>query len=77
MTKVKDIDSSSVDSKSLGETTDVLNMVMVFLFMYLDISLNFCSSGICMYVYIFYTVLLHAKNAFWFGFLLLFLNQVY
>ncbi|XP_027983529.2 X-linked retinitis pigmentosa GTPase regulator isoform X1 [Eptesicus fuscus] len=26
MTKVKDIDSSSVDSKSLGETTDVLNM---------------------------------------------------
>lgn len=75
MTKVKDIDSSSVDSKSLGETTDVLNMVMAFLFMYLDISLNFLRYlYLCMY-FLYCSVI--CIECFCFGFLLLFLNQVY
>lgn len=37
MAKGKETDNSSAaDSESLGETTDVLNMVMVFLFIYID-----------------------------------------
>lgn len=49
MSEGKEADSSStVDSESLGETTDVLNMVMVFLFMYLDINLIFGS--LCIFV---------------------------
>lgn len=37
MTTEKETDiSSATDSESLGETTDVLNMVIVFLFIYID-----------------------------------------
>lgn len=71
MTKAKDTDSSSsADSKSLGETTDVLNMVMVFLFMYLAISLNFSSSSICMYVCTSYAVTCIEFFLFWFHFVI-------
>lgn len=48
MTEGKEANSSSAeDVESLGETTDVFNMVVVFLFLYLDISLNFISLHVC------------------------------
>lgn len=60
MIRGKDTDnSSSTDTESLGETTDVLNMVIVFLFMYLDISLILVHH-VFVSVYVYTSVLLYA-----------------